>query len=144
MDNAKKKWAFIINPVAGNGFAKSIVPKLEEMIIKNNISAELAYTERSGHATELSAGYLEKGFSYIIGVGGDGTFNEIARPLINKKNVITGLIPAGTGNDFIQILGFPGRFGEEEWDIFFNARVIAMDVGSCNGYDIPERDGAGI
>lgn len=133
MDNVNKQWAFIINPVAGNGFAKTIVPKLKEMIRKNNISAELAYTERSGHAIELSAKYLERGFSYIIGVGGDGTINEISRPLVNEKNVTIGIIPAGTGNDFIQILGFPNRFGDKEWDIFFNARVMKMDVGSCNG-----------
>ena len=66
-----------------------------------------------------------------VGVGGDGTLNEISRPLVNEKNVTVGIIPAGTGNDFIQILGFPNRFGEKEWDIFFNARVIKMDVGSC-------------
>jgi len=133
MDNVKKQWAFIINPIAGNGSAKTIVPKLEEMIRKNNIGAELVYTERPGHATELSAKYLEKGFSFIIGVGGDGTLNEIARPLINNKNVVTGLIPAGTGNDFIQILGFPDRFEEKNWDVFFNTNIIAMDAGSCNG-----------
>ena len=133
MDNVKRQWAFIINPVAGNGSAKTIVPRLEEMIRKKNINAELSYTERTGHATELSAKYLEKGFTCIIGVGGDGTLNEIAKPLINKKNIFTGLIPAGTGNDFIQILGFPDRFGEKEWDVFFNTNIIAMDAGSCNG-----------
>lgn len=133
MDSVKKQWAFIINPVAGNGFAKTLVPRLEEMILKKNVSAELSYTGRTGHASELSAMYLEKGFTHIVGVGGDGTFNEISKPLIGKKNIIAGLIPAGTGNDFIQILGFPDRFAEKDWDIFFDANVIAMDVGSCNG-----------
>lgn len=128
-----KRWVFIINPIAGNGFAETLVPGLKEMIKKHNIDAELVLTERSGHATQLSALYLEKGFDYIIGVGGDGTFNEIARSLINQKNIITGLIPAGTGNDFIQIPGFPNRFDEKEWDIFFKANVISMDAGSCNG-----------
>jgi diacylglycerol kinase (ATP) len=133
MDNVKKKWVFIINPIAGNGFAKTIVPELEEMIRKHNIDAELVFTERSGHATELSARYLEKGFNYIIGVGGDGTLNEVSRPLINEKNIIIGIIPAGTGNDFIQILGFPSRFKEKDWDTFFKCNVIAMDAGTCNG-----------
>ena len=32
MDDVKKKWVFIVNPVAGNGFAKTLVPKLREMI----------------------------------------------------------------------------------------------------------------
>ena len=133
MNNEKNKWGFIINPVAGNGFAGSLHPKIEEMIKKHNLDAEIVFTQRSGHATELSEAFLAKGFRYIIGVGGDGTMNEIARPLINRPDVITGLIPAGTGNDFIQILGFPNRFGDKEWEIFFKSHIIRMDTGNVNG-----------
>jgi diacylglycerol kinase (ATP) len=133
MDIKNKEWVFIINPVAGSGSAKTILPRLEEMIKKHEIGAEIVFTERKGHAAELSEAYLKKGFRYIIGVGGDGTLNEIARPLINNKSVTIGIIPAGTGNDFIQILGFPNRFGDKEWDIFFEKNIIAMDTGSCNG-----------
>jgi diacylglycerol kinase (ATP) len=133
MDNMKKEWVFIVNPIAGNGFGKTIVPKLEEMIKKHNVNAELVLTERSGHAAELSETYYIKGFRCIIGVGGDGTLNEIARPLVNKKDVTIGIIPAGTGNDFIQILGFPNRFDDNDWDTFFKVNVIAMDCGSVNG-----------
>ncbi|MGC1391048.1 MAG: YegS/Rv2252/BmrU family lipid kinase [Bacteroidales bacterium] len=133
MDSVKKEWVFIVNPIAGNGFGKAIVPKLEEMIQKHNIDAEIIFTERSGHASQLSEHYYKRGFRYIIAVGGDGTFNEMCRPLINKKDIITGIIPAGTGNDFIQILGFHNRFEDREWDIFFDKNLISMDAGSCNG-----------
>jgi YegS/Rv2252/BmrU family lipid kinase len=133
MESKKKDWVFIVNPIAGNGFGETIVPKLREKIEKHNIAAEIVFTERSGHATHLSEQYFIRGFRYIIAVGGDGTFNEMARPLINKKNVITGIIPAGTGNDFIQILGFPNRFEDKDWDVFFNKNIIAMDAGWCNG-----------
>jgi diacylglycerol kinase (ATP) len=133
MDDVKKEWVFIVNPIAGNGFGKAIVPKLRDMIQKHGVESEIVFTERSGHATELSEQYYKRGFRFIIAVGGDGTFNEMCRPLIDKKDVTTGIIPAGTGNDFIQILGFPNRFGEREWDIFFDKNEIAMDTGSCNG-----------
>jgi len=133
MDTKKDKWVFIINPISGTGASKAIVPKLEEMIKKHGIDAELVYTEGSGHATELSEKYSGGGFRYIVGVGGDGTLNEIARPLINKKDLIIGIIPAGTGNDFIQILGFPNRFEEADWETFFKVKTISMDVGSVNG-----------
>ena len=129
----RDKWVFIVNPIAGNGFAKTLVPEIKEKIEKYSIDAEIVFTEKSGHAAELSENYYRKGFRYIIGVGGDGTLNEIARPLINKKDVVTGIIPAGTGNDFIQILGFPGRFKENDWDIFFKKNMIAMDAGTVNG-----------
>jgi YegS/Rv2252/BmrU family lipid kinase len=127
------KWVFIINPVAGNGFALSLVDRINAMILKYSLVAELVYTTKHGHATELSKKYRDAGFKYIIGVGGDGTFNEIASPLVNHKEIVTGLIPGGTGNDFIQITGFPGRFEENDWDRFFSANTISMDAGSCNG-----------
>jgi len=133
MANINKEWVFIVNPIAGNGYGQTIVPKLKEMILKHNIEADIIFTEKSGHATSLSEEYLNKGFRYIIAVGGDGTFNEMCRPLINKHNITVGIIPAGTGNDFIQILGFPNRFADPDWDIFFKRSEIRMDAGLCNG-----------
>ena len=133
MEKEKKKWVFIINPVAGNGSANLLIPKLEDMLAKYKIDAEIVFSEHKGHAIGLSSEYYVKGTDYIIGVGGDGTLNEIARPLVNKNNVTVGIIPAGTGNDFIQILGFPNRFEEKHWEIFFRAEEKKMDVGLCNG-----------
>jgi YegS/Rv2252/BmrU family lipid kinase len=128
-----EKWIFIVNPTAGNGFAGTLVPEIEQMIKKHKIDGEIVLTERSGHASVLSRQHFDNGFSHIIGVGGDGTVNEIARPLAGEKDVVIGIVPAGTGNDFIQILGFPGRFGEKEWDIFFRENIIPMDAGTVNG-----------
>jgi diacylglycerol kinase family enzyme len=101
--NEIKKWVFIINPVAGDGFAPTLVGKIKEMIQKHQLQADIVFTAKKGHASALSKQYAENGYTYIIGVGGDGTINEIAAPLICKKDVIAGLIPGGTGNDFIQI-----------------------------------------
>jgi diacylglycerol kinase (ATP) len=130
---SKEKWAFIVNPIAGNGFAKTMVPVIEEKLKKYDIDGQIFLTERSGHAAELSKSCYEKGYKYIIGVGGDGTVNEIARPLVNKKDVVIGVVPAGTGNDFNEVTGFPGRFSEKEWEILFNRHIIGMDAGSVNG-----------
>jgi YegS/Rv2252/BmrU family lipid kinase len=128
----ENKWVFIINPIAGNGFTLTLVEELKIKIQQYKVDADIVFTERKGHATEISEKYAGMGYSCIIGVGGDGTFNEIAAPLINNKNITAGLIPGGTGNDFIQILGFPGRFKEQHWEMFFKKNVIQMDVGKCN------------
>lgn len=143
MENrAKRKWVFIVNPIAGNGFARTIIPVLNDLVQEYKIDAEVVLTGYRGHASELSEAFLEKGFHNFIGVGGDGTMNEIVRPLINRENVVFGAIPAGTGNDFIQILGFPDKFEEMDWEIFFSQKVIGMDVGVCNG--IPFVNGMGL
>ena len=132
-EEKKEKWIFIVNPIAGNSFAGTMVPQIENKIKEYNINGEVVLTERPGHATEISKSSAEKGVKYIIAVGGDGTFNEVARSLINNKEVVAGIIPAGSGNDYCQITGFPNRFTDHEWDIFFRKNVIEQDVGNVNG-----------
>jgi diacylglycerol kinase (ATP) len=127
------KWIFIINPIAGNGYGQEIKSILEKKVAEYNIPAEYVTTERKGHAGELSKKYADLGYKYIIAVGGDGTVNEVFTPIINRKDIISGAIPAGTGNDFIQILGFPNRFTDENWKTFFDLNTKLMDVGHCNG-----------
>ena len=129
----KEKWVFIVNPTAGGGFGKELLPELQRRVDAQAISAEIVQTEYHGHATEIAANFLEEGFTHFIAVGGDGTMNEVAEPLIGNTSVTLGLIPAGTGNDFIQILGFPDRFSEEHWNLFFQQPSIKMDVGMVNG-----------
>jgi diacylglycerol kinase family enzyme len=74
------KWVFIVNPVAGSGAASSQLPVLEKMIARHSIDADIIFTGHKGHAAELSSEYLEKGFRYIIGVGGDGTVMKLQDP----------------------------------------------------------------
>lgn len=128
-----ERWVFIVNPIAGNGYARSVIPLIREMAEKHEKNFEIVLTEYPGHASEISRTYYEKGFRYIIGVGGDGTINEVATPLAGLKNVLLGAVPAGTGNDLIQIMGFPGRFTEKEWSILFRHNTIPMDAGEVNG-----------
>lgn len=128
----EEKWIFIVNPIAGNGFGKTMVREIERKIKDFQIAGEVILTEGPGHASEIARIYAEKGARYIIAVGGDGTMNEVARSLINNSNITTGIIPAGSGNDFIQITGFPGRFTENDWEIFFRKNEIATDIGIVN------------
>ncbi|MEX0987137.1 MAG: diacylglycerol kinase family protein [Bacteroidales bacterium] len=138
----QKKWAFIANPIAGNGDGERIIPELKKKIQHFGIDADIAITERPGHASELARKFADLGYHNIIAVGGDGTMNEVGKAIIGKENIITGIIPAGTGNDFNQILGFPDRFEEQHWKLFFDMNVIQMDYGTCNG--IPFFNGMGL
>lgn len=128
-----QKWAFIVNPIAGNAYGEQILPQLEEKIKEYGIPGEIVLTEKNGHASELARDFAERGYTHIIAVGGDGTMNEVAKELIGRNGIITGIVPAGTGNDFIQILGYPDRFEEKHWEIFFKQNLIMMDYGTCNG-----------
>lgn len=123
---------FYRQPLARNGFAAEYVSHLKKRILQNGIAAEIVFTEHRGHARKLAAEYAGKGFGHIIAVGGDGTISETAQGLVNFTDVIFGAIPAGTGNDFINIIGFSERFTDKEWEIFFQKNTMQMDMGKCN------------
>ena len=122
---------FIVNPTSGKSSKRKKFTEFSSQISANPDYDFLA-TKYPGHAREL-ASQEKNNYHTIVAVGGDGTMNEVARSLIGQHQVTTGLIPAGTGNDFNQILGFPDRFEATHWDIFFGQNTIKMDVGEVNG-----------
>jgi diacylglycerol kinase (ATP) len=126
-------WVFIVNPVAGIGFGASCAQTAKEMMDRHGAAGEVVLTRGKGHATELAAEYASRGFPHIVGVGGDGTMGEVVQPLVGRAGVSFGAVPAGTGNDFIHLLGFPDRFGDAEWETLFRADTADMDTGTCNG-----------
>lgn len=89
----KNGWAFIINPIAGNGQAGRYAPVVQEMVRRHGIEAEIEFTTGKGHATILAADFAKQGFGHVAVVGGDGTFSEAAHGLVGKKNVVFGAVP---------------------------------------------------
>lgn len=124
---------FILNPVAGNGYALGLKPVIRDQLRKRGIPGKIILTRSVGHATKIAEKAIRQGCRFIVGVGGDGTFAEIAQALVGRKGVKFGVIAAGTGNDFVQVLGFSDRFSDEDWDAFFGENITSMDAGECNG-----------
>ncbi len=127
------RWAFIVNPIAGNGYGASCVDTVRDMMRAHGAEGEVAITRAKGHATELAASFAEKGYTRIVAVGGDGTAAEAASALVGRTGALFGIVGAGTGNDFISMFGFPDRFTEPDWQALFECANLRMDVGRCNG-----------
>ena len=126
-------WAFVVNPISGNGYGAACATVIKDAMARHGVSGEIALTRAKGHAVELAASFAEKGFSPIIGVGGDGTIGEVGQALIGRPGVVFGGVPAGTGNDLVHIFGFQDRFKEQDWGTLFEATALPMDAGCCNG-----------
>ncbi len=94
---------FIVNPVSGNGRTRRILPKLICVAKKLGINFDLQLTEAPEHATELAKEGADD-FDVVVAVGGDGTVNEVAAGAWKSKKVV-GIIPTGTGNDFVRAIG---------------------------------------
>ena len=93
---------FIVNPAAGSGYAGKAWSLLEDELQRRGVKYCILHTEYPGHATELARNVAQKGESHtVVAVGGDGTAYEVACGLMDT-GVALGIIPVGTGNDFIK------------------------------------------
>lgn len=72
--------------------------------------AEVRWTERPGHASELAREAARDGCGTVVVGGGDGTIHEVVGGLSQAgalDRVRIGLVPLGTGNDLVRSLGIP-------------------------------------
>lgn len=120
----------IINPVAGNGRAKKIGEKVLDILTGRSIACQAFYTESPGHATQLAMEAAQRGTDTVLAVGGDGTAYEAASGLVHTKTAL-GLIPAGTGNDFIKSIGVP-KSPFEALDHILTHSPKQVDMGRIN------------
>ena len=120
----------IINPVAGNGHAKRIGEKVMEVLLSRSIACKAFYTESPGHATLLAKESAKRGTETVLAVGGDGTAYEVASGLVHSASAL-GLIPAGTGNDFIKSIGVP-KSPMEALDHILSHPPRQLDMGRLN------------
>ena len=89
----------IANPNSGLGRGKKNIEKISRYCIKNGIEHAFHFTERPGHATEITAELTKKGGEIAV-MGGDGSFHEVLNGIVDLKNTTLGFIPSGRGNDF--------------------------------------------
>lgn len=100
---------FVVNPMAGNGYALKIEKKIIETMKSRGQEYRIVHTDAPGHATVLAQEETRRPeCSGVIAVGGDGTAYEVACGLMNT-GIPLGIIPAGTGNDFIKTVGIPKK-----------------------------------
>ena len=117
----------IVNPVAGNGRARKVGEMALAYLQSKNIDHELVFTEYVGHATELARSAAQNGRETVIAVGGDGTVAETAAGLMHTECAM-GILPAGTGNDFIKSLGIP-KNGQSALEFLLSHPPRAIDAG---------------
>ena len=123
--------AIICNPTAGNGRGKKEGLKINETLRKRGRECRLLLTEYPGHATALAKKAWEDGAELVLSVGGDGTAYEVASGLLGSA-VPLGIIPAGTGNDFVKTIGVPMQ-PEKALEHVLSHPAKKTDVGEMNG-----------
>ncbi|MBQ2701342.1 MAG: diacylglycerol kinase family lipid kinase [Clostridia bacterium] len=123
-------YSLIINPVAGNGRAKEVSKLILKVLKEKGILCESFFTSHPGHGEELAKEAVQRGADAVLAVGGDGTAFEVACGLMDT-GVPMGVIPSGTGNDFIKTAKIP-KDPLAALDFILNHQPRDVDTGKLN------------
>ncbi len=119
------KRCVIVNPKAGS--IKGVESELFAQIDRLD-PAEIKKTHGNGEAESLARAGVANGCDEIICAGGDGTLNEIINGVAeNFGRVQIGIVPLGTGNDFVRSLGTPTTIPEAV-DVLLAGETDTVDV----------------
>ena len=122
---------FIVNPTAGKGKARELVPLIEKKCIEDKIDYEIRFTCAPGDGTSISASGAGEGFERIVAVGGDGTVYEVLNGIVGTSSAL-GVIPGGSGNDFIRSINEHREIEKIIEDNIYG-NITGSDIGKCNG-----------
>lgn len=119
---------FIFNPVAGRGRSVKVFDEVLSYFDRAGAPYEVWKTTYAGEATELAKKAASMKYENIISVGGDGTLLEVVTGLMGYECNL-GIIPSGTGNDFVRSIGVgPDPIGAAKAILEGNTRYV--DIGS--------------
>ena len=126
-------WQVILNPHAGSGKGRRDKEKIISVLDHSGFLYTLHESEFAGHTFELTKELAINGATHFIVAGGDGTLNEAVNGIFSGKNnhcsdIVIGMIPVGTGNDWIRTFGIPDNY-QLAMDIIQKNRTVVQDVG---------------
>lgn len=139
----------VVNPVATTTSVRT-----REVIthaLASDLKLEVVTTESRGHARELARLASENGETeLVIGLGGDGTVNELVNGLLHHgpepdRLPRLAVVPGGSTNVFARALGLPNDAVEATGvllDAIETGRERTIGLGLASG--VPDTDDAGV
>jgi len=132
-------WFVIANPVAGNRNFSKRWKEIQQLLKNKNLDYSFAFTQFSKHEIELVQNAIQKGFRNIISVGGDGTLHHVVNGIMTQRYVKTsditiGVIPLGTGNDWIKTYNIPNSI-KKAIEIISKKHIIVQDIGMLKTFN---------
>lgn len=139
------KHIFIINPIAGKGKLQEDIEKTIHQKLKcKSIDYEVYISKYKGDIQNfISSKVNENTQSVFYACGGDGTLHEVVNACVDYNNTYVGVIPCGSGNDFVKNFNNFQLFNDIECQVqgeAINLDLIKVEneyaVSVCNiGFD---------
>ena len=129
------KYYFITNPAAGKkNVTEELFSNITKVCEEKGVSYEIYRTKCAGDATDFVKGVCEANADgdelCFFACGGDGTLNEVASGTVDYPFASVGLIPRGTGNDFVRNFTDPSIFLDVSSQL--DGSTHTVDILRCN------------
>lgn len=105
---ASSDWFVLVNPAAGRG--TDLEARTRSALRTSSVSGTVQVSSGPGDIGKLIDGAVADGRAHFVAVGGDGTVNLVVDALLRhpwNEPPTLGVLPAGTGCDFVRIFGIP-------------------------------------
>jgi len=127
------KTQVIVNPASAKGETRKRWGQIREGLRHFIQEYKLEFTERPFQAIDIARTSLRDGTELIIGVGGDGTLNEIANGFYDGEKPINaeatlGIVPSGSGCDLTRSLKIPAHL-KGAMTVLQDAGPVPIDIG---------------
>lgn len=120
-------YKLIINPIAGGGRAKSLLPKIKAFFQRAGVDYDIYLTRKPEDAIEAASAAACDGYEVIVAVGGDGTVNEVLNGIAGTDTILAAL-HGGKGNDFATAVNMPRNI-EEACQALLRVKTKSIDLG---------------
>jgi len=127
-------WALVINPVSGQGKGAIVGTYVAGWLSQRKVAYTIVTGNSSVALTDHLSAFIEKNpdCTGVIAVGGDGLLHIILQRLVPAQ-IPFGLIPAGTGNDFVRTLGWDLELVDAQLEAITSTKPSAIDLGLVDG-----------
>jgi YegS/Rv2252/BmrU family lipid kinase len=120
----------LVNPSAGGGRARELLPRLEGALRDHAIDHRLVMTTSLDHGVQEARAAARNGEIPVV-MSGDGLIGQIGGALAGM-GVPMGVIPGGRGNDLARVMGIPTEIPAAV-DLLAAGHARRIDVGEVNG-----------
>ncbi len=130
------KYFFITNPAAGKtDSSEELYASIKEVCDARGVEYEIYKTKGVGDATryvnEICSQYAgDEEHLRFFACGGDGTFSEVVSGIVGKEGASVGLLPKGSGNDFVRNFKNSSLFFDVSAQL--DGTAVPIDIIKCN------------
>ena len=122
-------WTVIVNPVAGRGRTRKLLPQIEERAA--GLEALVQVSPTGDDPVRLAREAADQGHD-LVACGGDGLVAAVAGVAADTGRTLA-VIPTGAGNDFARNVGYEPKRPLDAFSVLEHGHDRVIDLGRVNG-----------